>query len=81
MKEVGYVLVLGLFLSGLTACGSTGGNVGLGAIGGAAAGAGGYEYHLKRQKDRVEKDFKDGKIDQEERDTRLDQIRRDSLVQ
>ncbi len=81
MKEVSYVLVLGLFLSGLTGCGSTGGNVGLGALGGAAAGAGGYEYHLKRQKDRVEQNFKDGKIDQEERDIRLDQIRRDSLVQ
>jgi hypothetical protein len=65
----------------LTGCGSTGGNLGLGALGGAAAGAGGYELHLNNQKNQVEQDFKDGKIDEKERDIRLNQIKRDSLLQ
>lgn len=34
----------------------------------------GYEYHLKRQKDRVEADFKAGKIDPREYDIRTDHI-------
>jgi hypothetical protein len=44
-------------------------------------GAGGYEYHVKNQKDQVEQDHKDGKIDQNERDIRIDQIQGDSLLQ
>ena len=68
------------FLS-LTACSSSGGSLALGALGGAAACAGWYELHLKNQKDQVEKDFKDGKIDQKERDIRINQIERDSLLQ
>ena len=53
----------GLALAG---CGSTAGNVGLGAAGGAAAGAGGYEYHLDRQRDDVEDAYRDGRISREE---------------
>lgn len=71
-------LFMALVVSG---CSSKAGSAGLGAIGGAAAGAGGYEYHLKRQKDKIEEDFKAGNIDQKERDIRLDQVRRDSLLQ
>jgi hypothetical protein len=37
----------------------------------------GVWYHLKRQKDRVEQDFKAGKIDQKEYEIRKDQIGRD----
>jgi hypothetical protein len=81
MKNMMYVVLVGMALMSLTACGSTGGNLGLGALGGAAAGAGGYEYHLKTQKEQVEQDLKDGKIDQKERDIRIDQIQRDSLLQ
>lgn len=81
MKNMIHVVLVGMALLSLTACGSTAGNLGLGAVGGAAAGAGGYEYHLKNQKDRVEQDFKDEKIDQKERDIRIDQIKRDSLFQ
>ncbi|MDH5698345.1 MAG: hypothetical protein OEZ41_00080, partial [Nitrospirota bacterium] len=69
-----------LAMFSLTGCG-TGGNIGLGALGGAAAGAGGYELHLNNQKNQVEQDFKDGKIDEKERDVRIDQIKRDSLLQ
>lgn len=65
----------------LSGCSSSGGSAVLGALGGAAAGAGGYEYHLKKQKDQVEADFKDGKIDQQEFEIRKDQIERDSLIQ
>lgn len=81
MKEMMCVILGGIALMSLTACGSTGGSLGLGALGGAAAGAGGYEYHLKNKKDQVEQDLKDGKIDQNERDIRIDQIKRDSLLQ
>lgn len=62
-------------------CSSTAGNVGLGALGGAAAGAGGYEYHLKNQKTKVADELKSGSIDQKEHDIRMDQIKRDSLLQ
>lgn len=53
----------------------------LGGVLGAGAAGGGYEYNLKRQKDRVEQDFKDGKIDQKEYEVRKDQIARDSFLQ
>lgn len=65
----------------LTACESRGGSALLGGAAGAAAGAGGYEYHLNQQKEKVEDDYKAGRIDQREYEIRLDQIRRDSLVQ
>ena len=81
MKNMMYVVFVGMALMSLTAWGSTGGNLGLGALSGAAAGAGGYEYHLKTQKEQAEQDLKDGKIDQKERDIRLDPIQRDSLLQ
>lgn len=71
-----------LFLAvGSSGCSSTAGNVGLGVLGGAAVGAGGYEYHLKQQKDKVMEDLKSGNIDQKEHDIRIDQIKRDSLLQ
>jgi hypothetical protein len=53
----------------------------LGGVLGAGAAGSGYEYNLKRQKERVEEDFKAGKIDQEEYEIRKDQITRDSFVQ
>jgi hypothetical protein len=81
MRNVSSALIVGLAMFSLTGCGSTGGNLGLGALGGAAAGAGGYELHLNNQKNQVERDFKDGKIDEKERDIRLDQIKRDSFLQ
>ena len=81
MKNACSALIIGFVVLSLTGCGSTGGNLGLGALGGAAAGAGGYELHLNNQKNKVEEDFKDKKIDEKERDIRLDQIKRDSLLQ
>ncbi|MDH3663441.1 MAG: hypothetical protein OEU92_26070 [Alphaproteobacteria bacterium] len=65
---------------GLAGCESSGGSAILGGVAGAAAGGGGYEYHLKRQRDRVENDYRDGKIDEAEYEIRIDQINRDSLL-
>ena len=81
MKKALVLSSLMLLLVAGSGCSSTAGNVGLGAVGGAVAGAGGYEYHLKNQKDKVMEDLKSGKIDQKEHDIRLDQIKRDSLLQ
>jgi len=81
MKKALLVGSLLLFIAVSSGCSSKAGNVGLGAGLGAVAGAGGYEFHLKRQKEKVEDEFKNGSIDQRERDIRIDQIKRDSLLQ
>ena len=65
---------------GLAGCESRAGSALLGGAGGASAGAGGYEYHLKRQRDRVQADRDAGRIQQSEYDIRMDQIKRDSLL-
>ncbi len=65
---------------GLTACDSSGGSAILGGVAGAAAGGGGYEFHLKKERDRVEADYRDGRIDKREYDIRIDQLNRDSLL-
>ena len=76
-------MAAGLFavLIAVTGCESSGGSAVLGGVAGAAAGAGGYEFHLNRQKNVVEQDFKDGKIDRREYDIRIDQIKRNLLIQ
>ncbi len=73
--------VIIMCLTLLTGCSGAVGSGLLGGVLGAGAAGGGYEYHLKRQKDRVEQDFKEGKIDQKEYEIRKDQIARDSLLQ
>ena len=65
----------------LTGCSGAVGSGLLGGVLGAGAAGGSYEYHLKRQKDRVEEDLKAGKIDQKEYEIRKDQITRDSFFQ
>ncbi len=61
---------------GVTGCST--GNVLSGAAG-AAVGAGSYEFHLKRMKDKVQADFDSKAIDKREYDIRMDQIARDSV--
>ncbi|MBN1932700.1 MAG: hypothetical protein JW786_13940 [Desulfobacterales bacterium] len=78
-KKIILMLML-MTLLAMSGCSSKLGSAGLGAVGGAAIGAGGYEYHLKRQMDIVEKDYKDGKIDKKEYEIRKNQIERDSLL-
>jgi hypothetical protein len=65
----------------LTGCSGAVGSGLLGGVLGAGAAGGGYEYNLKRQKDRVEEDFKAVKIDQKEYEIRKDQIARYSFFQ
>jgi hypothetical protein len=79
MKSLG--LALAAYCMLLTGCSTPGGSGVVGGVIGAGAATGAYEYHLKRQKDRVEEDFKAGKIDQKEYEIRKDQISRDSLFQ
>ena len=78
MKSLAVVIVCLVFMTG---CSSPAGMGVLGGVLGAGAAGGSYEYHLKRQKDRVEEDFKAGKIDQKEYEIRKDQITRDSFFQ
>ncbi len=74
--------IAGLVLvTGMTGCSSPAGMGVLGGVLGAGAAGGSYEYHLKQQKNRVEEDFKAGKIDQKEYEVRKDQISRDSFFQ
>ncbi len=80
MRNLAISIACVLFLIGLTGCSSVGSGL-LGGVVGAGATGGGYEYHLKREKDRVERDFKAGKIDQKEYEIRKDQISRDSFFQ
>lgn len=80
MKNLGVVIASLVLLTGLTDCSSVGSGLLGGALGAGAAG-GSYEYHLKRQKNWVDTDFKAGKIDQKEYETRKDQIARNSFFQ
>ncbi len=74
MKKTILVILFSTLLA-LTGCTERWASTGLGA-----AGAGGYEYHINNEMDRVEQDYKDGKIDKMEYDIRIDQIKRDSLL-
>ncbi len=80
MKAIALSMIL-LSALALGACESRGGSALLGGAAGAAVGAGGLEYNIYRQKQRVEQDRKDGRIGQEEYRIRMDQIARDSVVQ
>lgn len=51
-----------------------------GTAAGAGGAAGGYELRAREEMNRVEEDYKSGKIDQKEYEVRKDQIRRGSLV-
>ena len=79
MRFTGPVVVV-LAVVALAGCDSRGGSAILGGVAGAAAGGGGYELHLKRQRDRVEADYERGDIDQREYEIRIDQLNRDSLL-
>ena len=69
------VLPLGIFLAGCSSAfwgGAAGGAVGAGA---------GYEYNAKRELDRVEEDYKAGRINQQEYEARKNEIQRMSITQ
>jgi hypothetical protein len=79
MKKISFLFLCLSLAVAVTGCSSVGGGL-LGGLLGAGAAGGGYEYNLKRQKDRVEEEFKAGKIDQKEYEIRKDQIVRDSVL-
>ena len=61
-------------------CSSNLGSAGLGAVGGAAAGAGAYEYNAHRQMQKLEEDYKAGRIDRQEYEIRKNQIEKGSIL-
>jgi len=77
------IIVLGLLSATalMSGCESSWGSAGLGAAGGAAAGAGGYEYKANKEMDRIEDAYKAGEMDQREYEIRRDQIRRMSILE
>jgi len=74
---IAIVLLSSVLLFG---CSSNLGSAGLGAVGGAAAGAAGYEYNAHRQMEQLEADYKAGRIDREEYEVRKKQIQKSSII-
>ena len=72
------ILILSFVL--LSGCGSNMGSAGLGAVGGAAAGAAGYEYNAHRQMQQLEEDYRTGRIDRKEYEIRKSQIEKGSIL-
>jgi len=56
------------------------GSAGLGAVGGAAAGAAGYEYNAHRQMQQLEEEYRTGRINREEYEARKKQIEQGSIL-
>ncbi|MCK9274097.1 MAG: hypothetical protein M0P57_03305 [Syntrophales bacterium] len=74
-------IILLLFISlALAGCESRAGSAGLGALGGAAAGAGGYEWKINQELNRIEEARERGAMSQEEYNIRKDQIQRMSVL-
>lgn len=61
-------------------CTSNLGSAGLGAVGGAAAGAAGYEYQAHRQMQELEEAYREGRIDRREYQIRKEQIQKGSIL-
>jgi hypothetical protein len=79
MKRVSIVLMIVLSLA-LAGCGSKWGSAGLGAAGGAAAGAGSYEWKINQEMERIEEAHRAGRMSDEEYRIRKDQIQRMSVL-
>jgi len=74
------MIFLVLFSLALVGCESRWGSAGLGAAGGAAAGAGGYEWKINQELKRIDEARDEGRISQEEYEIRKDQIHRMSIL-
>jgi hypothetical protein len=72
--------VMSVLLLASTGCSTKTGSAAAGALGGAAAGGGVYEYRIQQEMKRVEDDYKAGKMDKKEYDARVDEINRLSLI-
>lgn len=79
MKRLAFLIIL---LSSILSygCSSNLGSAGLGAVGGAAAGAAGYEYHAHRQMQQLEEEYRRGQIDRKEYEARKKQIEKSSIL-
>jgi len=74
------IILLVVFSLAFVGCGSKWGSAGLGAAGGAAAGAGGYEWKISQELDRIQEARQAGKMSEEEYQIRKDQIQRMSIL-
>jgi osmotically-inducible protein OsmY len=72
-------LILALALAVVSSWGCSGQFWGGAAAGALGAGAG-YEIQSKRQMDRLEDDYKSGKVDRREYETRKQQIEKGSII-
>ncbi|MCE5186765.1 MAG: hypothetical protein LLF76_11640 [Planctomycetaceae bacterium] len=80
MKKLS-IVILSVALFAVAGCESKWGTAGLGAAGGAAAGAGAYEYKANREMKRIKEDLDAGRITQEEYNIRKDEINRMSILE
>lgn len=72
--------VMMIVLAGAAGCSTKGGSAAAGALGGAAVGAGAYEYKAHRDLQKLEEDYKAGRITQQEYEIRKDQIQKGSII-
>jgi hypothetical protein len=79
MKKIVF-LMLTLDLLASTGCATKTGSATAGALGGAAAGGGAYEYRMHQELQRIEDDHNAGKMDQKEYEIRKDEIQRMLLL-
>ncbi len=79
MKSTLLLIMTLFFLTG-TGCATKTESAAAGAIGGAAAGGGAYEYRLHQELKRIEDDYNAKKIDQKEYEIRKDEIQRMLLI-
>jgi hypothetical protein len=79
MKRI-FIILMIIFSLALMGCESRLGTAGLGAAGGAAAGAGGYEWKMNQEMSRIEEERRQGRMSQEEFEIRRDQIHRMSIL-
>ncbi|RPI99220.1 MAG: hypothetical protein EHM36_16315 [Deltaproteobacteria bacterium] len=79
MNRIIFTMIL-LAPLAVAGCSSKAGTASLGALGGAAAGGGVYEYRLNSEMDRIESEYKAGRMDKKEYEARKDQIRRVQII-
>ncbi|HEX8949156.1 MAG TPA: hypothetical protein VF790_09355 [Dissulfurispiraceae bacterium] len=74
------IMLLALVGTGTFGCSTRGGSAAAGALGGAAIGAGAYEYKGHRDLQKLEEDYKAGRINKQEYEIRKDQIEKEHLL-
>jgi hypothetical protein len=80
MKNLAIAALLLIPLAFSAGCSTKTGSAAAGAVGGAAAGGGTYEYRLHKELQRIEEEYKAGKMDKKEYEARKDEIQRIQLL-